>query len=275
MLSRFALKAFNTSAILKTQPSILFRILSTSTQPLASAAAAPAASAKQHKRYPHDSAERDFVNFPPPTVPEEAGKLRVGFLPEEWFTAFYNKTGVTGPYLLFWGGIVTALSKEWYVSWVDTAHMICFIGLTITIAKCYGGQIREFLEKSLNKEIDELKAKEVARLKDVEDGLVKAESTKTLPELNKLVHSVKKENVLLQLEAAYRARLAQVNHEVKRRLDYQVAVQDVYKRVERDQAINYILNEVNKSLGPAQEKDAFNSGLNQLKSLSKKYAGAV
>ena len=34
--------------------------------------------------------------------------------------------------------------------------------------------------------------------------------------------------------------------------DYQVAVQGVYKRLERDQAINYIIGEVHKSIGPNQ-----------------------
>lgn len=55
----------------------------------------------------------------------------------------------------------------------------------------------------------------------------------------------------MQLEAAFRQRLAQVHQEVKRRLDYQVSVQSVYKRLEREQAINYIIGGVNKSIGPA------------------------
>ena len=63
---------------------------------------------------------------------------------------------------------------------------------------------------------------------------------------------VNQENVQLQLESAYRARLAQVYQEVKKRLDYQVAVQGVYKRLEREQAINYIINEAHKSIGPNQ-----------------------
>jgi len=49
----------------------------------------------------------------------------------------------------------------------------------------------------------------------------------------------------------------------------------IYKRLERDQAIQYILGEVNKALGPTQEKEAFQSGLTQLKALSKKHAGTI
>jgi len=274
MLSRFALKASNTASFLPKQQSILFRILSTSNKPVASSTAAPPP-AKQYKRYPHDSPERDFANFPPPTMPEEGGKLRVGFLPEEWFTAFYKKTGVTGPYILFWGGMLTAFSKEYYVSWVDTCHVMCVIGVIMTVHKLYGPKIRGWFERELQKEEDALKQGEVDRMRDIDADIVKSEQTKNLPEVNKLAHEAKRENILLQLEAAYRARLAQLNSEVRRRLDYQVAVQGVYKRLERDQAIQYILSEVNKALGPTQEREAFQSGLNQLKTLSKKHAGTI
>ena len=56
----------------------------------------------------------------------------------------------------------------------------------------------------------------------------------------------------MQLEAALRQRLAEVYSEVKRRLDYQVALQNVHKRVEREQAVSYIIDGVNKSIGAAQ-----------------------
>jgi hypothetical protein len=57
---------------------------------------ASAVASTEHRRFPHDAPERDFVNFPPLRIPEEAGKLRIGLVPDNWFKAMYDKTGVTG-----------------------------------------------------------------------------------------------------------------------------------------------------------------------------------
>lgn len=251
--------------------SILFnRVVSTSTK---SGAAAAGSAAPHH--YPHDSPERDFVNFPAPRQAEQAGKLRIGLVPDEWFQAMYNKTGVTGPYIVFWGGLSYILSKEIFVYWADTAEQMVFLGMVVALSKMFGKQIGDFTQsiadESNNKIIKELADRTTA----VESKIAQAEALSSLPEANKLIYEAKRENVHMQLEAAYRARLAQVYQEVKKRLDYQVAVQGVYRRLEKDQAISYIIGEVNKSIGPNQEKEAFDSGLNQLRALSQKYAGTI
>merc|ERR1712038_50872 len=39
--------------------------------------------------------ERDHKNFPHTTRPVHHPDVRLGFIPDSWFTAFYDKTGVT------------------------------------------------------------------------------------------------------------------------------------------------------------------------------------
>jgi len=263
MLSRVA-KATTSSL----KPSLLYRAVSTSGSNAQSQVA-------EVRRYPHDAPERDMVNFPPFRRPVNPGKLRIGLVPDEWFQFMYNKTGVTGPYILFWGGLTTILSKEYFVPWVDTPEHLVFLGCLIAVSKVYLPKFAAYLDKGV-KEADNAYAKELTdSTKDIDAQIVASEALKSLPEANTLIHVAKRENLHLQLEAALRQRMAEVFNEVKRRLDYQVALQNVHKRVEREQAVSYIIDGVNKSIGAAQEKEAFQSGLAQLRLLSQKHAGTI
>jgi len=266
MLSRFASAS---SKALK--PSILYRTVATSAK---DSAATPAA-VDNVRRYPHDAPERDMVNFPPFKQPVNPGKTRIGIIPDEWFQFMYNKTGVTGPYILFWGGMTTLLSKEYFVPWVDTPEHLVFLGLFVYFSKTYAPQIAAYLDKGV-KEADDSYVNELAEsTKGVDAQIADKETLKSLPDANALIHAAKRENVQLQLEAALRQRMHDIHAEVKKRLDYQVALANVHKRVEREQAMNYIIEGVKKSIGATQEKEAFSAGLAQLKVLSQKHAGTI
>jgi F-type H+-transporting ATPase subunit b len=272
MFSRIA-----TQAVKRTTTSVLYRTVATTSGSKTAAPAATAATGAvaSPRTYPHDAPERDFANFPPLRIPEEGGKVRIGVIPDEWFKAMYEKTGVTGPYVLFWGAVTTLLSKEYFVYWADTAEQIVFLTATIYLAKTYGPAVAKFLDDASDKTNNAA----VQSLKDetslIDTKISANKALTSLPEANTLINQAKRENVQLQLEANYRQRLANVAAEVRKRLDYQVSVQGVTARLEREQALNYIIGNVSKSIGAAQEKEAFNSGLSTLKGLSQKYAGQL
>lgn len=254
------------------RPSLLYRTVTTSGNTQAAAAAAPVDNVK---RYPHDAPERDMVNFPPMKQPVNPGKLRIGLIPDEWFQFMYNKTGVTGPYILFWGGLTTILSKEYFVPWVDTPEHLVFLGMFVYFSKTFAPQIATFLDKGVKESDDAYYAEIAESTKGVDAKITEKEALKSLPDANALIHDAKRENIDLQLEGAYRARVAEVHAEVKKRLDYQVALSNVNRRVEREQAIGYIIDGAKSSIGAAQEKEAFQSGLATLKALSQKHAGTI
>jgi F-type H+-transporting ATPase subunit b len=246
------------------KPSVIFR----------SAGTAPAA-VDNVKRYPHDAQERDMVNFPPMKQPVQPGKLRIGVVPDEWFQFMYNKTGVTGPYILFWGGLTTILSKEYFVPWVDTPEHIVFLGMFILFSKKIAPQIAAFLDKGVKSDDDAYVSELAESTQHVDTQIEGKQNLKSLPDANVLIHAAKRENIHLQLEAALRERMHTVHTEVKKRLDYQVNINNVHARVEREQAINYIIDGVKSSIGANQQKEAFNSGLAQLKALSQKHAMSI
>lgn len=59
------------------------------------------------------------------------------------------------------------------------------------------------------------------------------------------------------LETNYRERLHMVTNEVKRRLDYQIALQHLQRRMEQDHMINWVEKNVISSITPQQVSPLF------------------
>ncbi|XP_047472429.1 ATP synthase subunit b, mitochondrial-like [Penaeus chinensis] len=216
--------------------------------------------------------ERDEVNFPRRSRPVEPGKVRMGFLPEEWFQFFYSKTGVTGPYM-FGVGLTTFLcSKEIYVMEHEFYTGLSILIMAVFAIKKLGPGIANYLDK----EIEDIEGSWVKyRLNSVEGIKQAIEDEKKAQweaEGQKMLFDAKRENVALQLEAAYRERLATVHSEVKKRLDYQLETANVQTRIEQKHMVNWIVNNVKASITPSQEATALKQCFADLKGLAPKTA---
>lgn len=214
--------------------------------------------------------ERDVINFPRLKRPEHPGKVRMGVFPEEWFQFFYPKTGVTGPYLFGTGLLTYLYSKEIMV--MDHEF---FCGITLIIMftyahKKFGKQIAAYCDSEYEKELtlaQESHNSEVEAMKEVIENEARAqEETKC----QALIFEAKKENIGLQLETEYRRRQMQAYSEVKKRLDYHLEVINIQRRLQQKHMVDWIVNNVQKSISGQQEKDMLSKCISDLKGLAAK-----
>lgn len=224
---------------------------------------------KAHSRY--NSAERDRENFPDPVQPERHPPVRLGFIPDSWFQAFYEKTGVTGPYVFGVGALTFLLSKEYWVMDHGYVEFLSFwLAMTILIKKVgplYKPAAEKYMDDYEKANWHEPIAKAKSEAKDV---IAEAEKAIWQQDGQKMLFDAKKENVQLQLEAIYRQRLHEVQQTVKKRLDYQVEKQNAQRRFEQEHMVSWIVDNVVKSITPQQEKDSIKQCIGTLKGLAAK-----
>jgi len=212
---------------------------------------------------------RDHVNFPRRKFEEYPNKVRHWWIPEEYFQFFHAKTGVTGPYMFAVSLGTYLCSKEIYVLehefYTGIAFAIVFVGLVNKL----GPGVTAYVHKELDKEKEALasiRQKEIDRCKaaieDEDNAQFQAGSYEQLIE-------AKKENVGLQLESEYRARLKEAFTQVKRRLDYQLQTANVIRTNEQKHMVDWIISSVTKSITPKQEEDALKKCVADLKGLAK------
>lgn len=215
--------------------------------------------------------ERDTKNFPHPVQPEKNPPTRYGFIPETWFQNFYDKTGVTGPYLLGGGVLTFLLSKELWVVEHGMTEFIAFWILMTVLIKKYGAKIGQSLDTSADKLREEKWIKPLAATRlSAQETVNNLEKAIWMEEGQKHIFEAGRENVDFQLEAIYRQRLSEVQSAVKKRLDYQVAKEQTSRRVEQEHMVNWIVDNVVRGITPQQEKDSISKCIMDLKSLAAK-----
>lgn len=214
------------------------------------------------------SGVRDEKNFPRP-VRGEPGKVRLGFVPEEWFQFFHSKTGVTGPYT-FGVGLATYLfSKEIYVMEHEYYTGLSIFLMVYYASTRFGPKLAEFLDKEVEKVETNWNSGRIETIKSLEDAVAAEKEAQWRAQGQELLIEAKKENVLLQLEAAYRERMMSAYQEVKRRLDYQLEKSVLERRIAQKNMVDWIVANVTKAITPDQEKQALDRCIADLAALAK------
>lgn len=80
----------------------------------------------------------------------EPGKVRMGFIPEEWFQFFHKKTGVTGPYVFAVSLSTYLCSKEIYVMEHEYYTGLSLIIMWTFMVKKLGPKVAAYLDKEVD-----------------------------------------------------------------------------------------------------------------------------
>lgn len=146
---------------------------------------------------------------------------------------------------------------------------ISFAILLTVLIKKIGPSVKKSLDEEIVQIEADYKKSRDDEIKGLEDAVESEKTEQWRSEAQVILNDAKKENVALQLEAAYRERLATVYGEVKRRLDYQVECQHVERRVKQKHLVNWVQSKVLGSITPDQDKETLNKCIADLGSLAK------
>jgi len=214
-----------------------------------------------------EAPERDYKNFPTMRRLEDA-PVRHMFIPESWFQLLYKTTGVTGPYVFMGTFGAFLCSKEYFIFSFETN--ILFTGLVFVIycVKKATPATNAFAKQAMADENEMYVDYEKACKGDLQKTMDHYKKEIANAEGIPMLYNAKRDNIGLQLEAEFRERQQRVYSEVKRRLDYQVSTDTVKRRVEQQHMVNWIIDNVKKSITPETEKENLQSCLSRLKTLS-------
>lgn len=95
-------------------------------------------------------------------------------------------------------------------------------------------------------------------------------SQQALTQKRHYLFDVQRNNIAMALEVTYRERLYRVYKEVKNRLDYHIAVQNMTRRKEQEHMINWVEKHVVQSISAEQDKETVAKCIADLKLLAKK-----
>jgi len=211
---------------------------------------------------------------PVPDYEDVKQDLKFYFIPKDWFDFFYEKTGVTGPYV-FAGAFFTFLaSKEYYMFGHTYGHhsrQIFWSFVTFgLINKHYGNIARDAVEDWRTARIrayDEIKEEEVIACYEQIEAL---KLTKWRAGLSEFYNEAKLANVQTMLETSFLQRQASVVNRIKQLLDYQVAVQNVDKELAQSHMVEWVEAKVMEAITPESQAATLDSCIAELHALGEK-----
>uniref|UniRef100_A0A2A4JM46 ATP synthase subunit b n=1 Tax=Heliothis virescens TaxID=7102 RepID=A0A2A4JM46_HELVI len=196
------------------------------------------------------------------------GKVRLGFIPDEWFLFFKPMTGVSGPYI-FMLGLGNYLASKEILVMEHEYYLGLSVGLVLyLVITRFGKTIGASLDKQVDAIANALEKGRADELDSYQTDIKKCETAIWRAEGQKDLIDAKKENIALQLEAIYRERLMTVYRTLRGRMDYHVRRHRVENRIKQKWMVQWILENVEKAITPEFKKEVMEKAIRDLDALA-------
>ncbi|KXJ26032.1 ATP synthase F(0) complex subunit B1, mitochondrial [Exaiptasia diaphana] len=179
-----------------------------------------------------------------------------------------QKTGETGHLMLFGGLGAYALSKELFVIHEETYLAAVMAGTFIWVIKKSGSSVAELLDNYSKEILDNFNLSRNQQIDALNNAIANEMKLDDMLLCRIDIAEILKENNVMGMELEYRNRLHNVKNEVKKRLDYQLELENFKRKTEQDHIIDWVEKEVIKSITPQQEKESINQCIKDLKAMA-------
>jgi len=151
---------------------------------------------------------------------------------------------------------VYLLSKEVYIINEET-YLAALMAFTVgMIVKKAGPGVSDYFEGVRQEQLAKLNKEKESKVESINDQLTQISAAESLLDTRADLFNVVKVNNEMALEVQYREHLKEVETEVKKRLDYQIDLQNLKDRIEHEHIAKWVEDAVVQSITPEQEEEA-------------------
>ena len=181
---------------------------------------------------------------------------------------YKDKAGEAGATMFTVGLGAYLLSKEIFI--INDEVLLIFVmgGTGYQLAKTVGPVIGDMLDERRNGILENMNKGKIAQVAAMENAIAEEKEGEAALEHRKEFFDIVKANNEMRLEVEYRQRLHEVESEVKKRLDYQIDLQNLERNIEEEHIASWIEQQVIKSITPKQESDALAQCIKDLDALA-------
>jgi len=151
---------------------------------------------------------------------------------------------------------VYLLSKEWYII-NDETYLAAVMALTVgTLVKKVGPGVSDYFYAQRIEQLSKLNKEKENKIEGINEQLEHLTVAEAMLDTRADLFNAVKANNEMALEVQYRESLKEVETEVKKRLDYQIDLQNLKDRIEHEHIAKWVQDAVVQSITPEQEEEA-------------------